>query len=163
MVSAAPVNYVINFTLDYDGPLPTSGAFTYDSAVPEFSAFTFEWAGYTLDLTAEANAPILSGDPACLGGSTGAAATFMILNGVCPGMEWFAGEYGGYVQLGFQDDFASISIDDFFFDNTIPDDRRAGGSWEIEAVPSVPEPSSITLTLSALLAAAVAFRRRSVT
>src|SRR5665213_2302814 len=67
-----------------DGTLPTQGSFTYDSVVPSFSNFTVTWNGVLFDLTASANAPMLNPpDPSCLGGATGAAATFALLSGDC--------------------------------------------------------------------------------
>ena len=81
--TAAPVDYTINFTAT-SGNAPTSGAFTYDSATPMFTNFFVAWEGRSFDLAIVANFPVMpSPAPACLGGATGAAASFIVLSGGC--------------------------------------------------------------------------------
>jgi hypothetical protein len=87
-VFAGPITYKINFTGALL-PLPTSGSFTYDDTSAAFSGFGVSWSGQTYDLTAEANAPFIIGDPCS--GLAGAAATFAALNGNCGGVVWLAG------------------------------------------------------------------------
>jgi hypothetical protein len=67
------------------GPLPTSGSFTYDDSTNQFSSFQVVWEGNAFDLTASANSPFIGNSgPACIGGSTGAQATLLLMT-VCAG------------------------------------------------------------------------------
>ena len=74
--SAAPIGYVINFTVESGGPAP-SGEFTYDPALPQFTSFVVRWNGLVFDLVSSpdpyglnnyANTPSLGGNPnPCIG------------------------------------------------------------------------------------------------
>ncbi len=94
---AAAVTYDINFApctsvAESCGPvsgsgivLPTSGSFTYDSITETFSSFSVTWNGFvfnTLALSASSPLDFFSG-PSCIGGKTGAAASFAVLSGAC--------------------------------------------------------------------------------
>ncbi len=118
-----------DITFSGTGLNPTAGSFTYDSTNPSFSDFTVTWDGILFNLTAAANAPsITAPEPACLGGATGAAATFDLLSGDCDSPPadndtlWSANqnEYGAYEGFGF----ASYNYDTgsgFFVDTSISD------------------------------------------
>ena len=118
---AAPLDYTVSFFPDAlsgeDVPniLPTSGSFTYDSALASdpFSNFTVVWNGETLTLTNSANAPSINipGGAACINGTTGGAAAFLLLTN-CPDAEWWVGEATGGTST------------DFFFVEPAP-----GGTW----------------------------------
>lgn len=90
--SAAPINYVINFTLVGGDPGPSglggvpSGWFSYDPDTPSFTAFLVMWNGLTFDLVSypnpehvnyNANTPAIGMSPnPCTGApSTGSAWT----------------------------------------------------------------------------------------
>ena len=80
-VHGAPIQYTIGFS--GDSPSPSLGFFDYDPTLPtnNFTNFTVDWNGFVFDLTSAANAPIISRilPAACLGGATGAQASFAIL------------------------------------------------------------------------------------
>jgi PEP-CTERM motif-containing protein len=151
--------YAITFTLDPGyTPLPTSGSFTYDSTNPQFSNFLVSWAGVTFDLTADANAPAVTGS-----GCTGEASTpsfgFTIVSQSASGCSspiayYWAGlfEGGGYAEFaiglynsvsGFSEDFFSTTIhaSDSDFGPT------ASGGYSISPTSTVttPEPSALVL------------------
>ena len=88
---AAAITYDITFTSNGDLPV---GSFTYDAAVPAFTNFLVQWNGLTFDLTSAANSPFDDGasGPACLGGLTGAAASFVWLS---PGCQTFNNSWAG--------------------------------------------------------------------
>jgi hypothetical protein len=83
---ATPVNYTIDFTLTQDGPLPTSGSFSYDSSTSTFANFDVVWDGDTFDLTSAANAFTFSSptDPCFSGSTTGAQEIFQLMT-ACSG------------------------------------------------------------------------------
>src|SRR5579884_1510965 len=76
---SGPTTYNIRFNVAYGGPAPI-GSFTYDPA-KGFSNFIVQWNGYTFDLTAAADKPVVvqNFSPACAGVS-GAALAFAILS-----------------------------------------------------------------------------------
>jgi len=87
MPAHSSTTYTIAFTATV-GPTPTSGSFTYDSTLTTFTAFQVVWAGTTtFDLKALANNPTITGTPPCIGGSTGAAATFLVMT-ACANGQW---------------------------------------------------------------------------
>lgn len=91
---AAPLYYTINSTIlsTHDIYTPMTGSFDYDPTLTDsFTNFTVGWDGITFDLTSSANNPTLGSASTCIGGSTGAAATFAFLN--CGnGAAWYAAE-----------------------------------------------------------------------
>ena len=118
---ATPLNYTIAFSpnalsgIYNPNILPTIGAFTYDASLSSdpFSDFTVTWNGETFDMTATANAPQVSGSPACINGATGGAAAFLLLTN-CSDAGWWAGKNSG----GTVYDFA-------FYE------PGSGGSWSV--------------------------------
>jgi hypothetical protein len=146
---AAPISYTIDFT--GGTPLPTSGSFKYDPTTPNFTDFLVQWNGVLYDLTNLANAPLMGGVLPCLGGTTGAEATFHMLSDCAsqPNSTWSgqtdsAGDefrihsYGP----GFT---AGIEINDFHPTDPQPE-TFSYGTWSITE--AVPEPSSfIPITL----------------
>jgi len=94
---AEPIQYTLGFT-DDSGVSPTAGSFTYDPATNTFTNFTVTWDGVVWNLTASANSPIITSTaPSCLGGLTGGAASFAMLDRACypappsGGNEWVTG------------------------------------------------------------------------
>ncbi len=171
-VLAAPVDYVINFTLTGGSPLPTSGTFTYDSGGPGFTAFLVEWSGFTFDLAASANAPFIyaPADPIpCLGGATGHAASFLALT-ACLTPPPQIGETSSVGQFWVGMTYPDTGGDFFAFNYSPIDSSTPGapfiqislvhgalgpvpsvvGYGPFSAIPSaVPEPSTLALTLVA--------------
>ncbi|MCC6539217.1 MAG: PEP-CTERM sorting domain-containing protein [Bryobacterales bacterium] len=157
---AAPVHYQINFNAT-SGVLPSSGRFTYDSAVPAFSNFRVTWQGIVYDLTADANAPDVTGS--CMPGPAG---SFLLLStGTCDGINsneaqpWSA--YVNQSSEGAAFSFYSphagylvMDIDQPLTFNNL-DDATAFGNFTIS---EVPEPSSYALL--GLGCAAILYRRR---
>ncbi len=160
------VTYTINFT--GSGILPTSGSFTYDPDTTTFTSFLVTWNGTTFDLTSGANAPVLgTPDPPCLGGATGAAASFDLLTGACPPVPGFFTLWEGQRRASFGDSFfgfatiSSSNANDQILVSDIISDNPAfnlGGSGEWSVTPAgtaTPEPSSLllgALSLCALVA-----------
>jgi hypothetical protein len=158
--NAAPVDYKINFTAE-EGSAPISGSFTYDGAIPTFTNFFVEWEGAFFNLTPSANNPLISGVLSCLGGATHAAASFALLSDDCnASAQVWAIKYqdpGHSIIFQIFSGFGIMGIIDFQF--TSPLTTGAIGTWSIEAA-TVPEPASLTLSLSALLALAFVGRKR---
>ena len=159
-LSAVPINYVINFTAT-SGIAPTAGSFTYDAATPVFTNFTVEWQGIIFDHTSFANAPTIttSNPPTCLAGLTGPAAAFELLGGGCNGIttpQWVGGlasPTGTFLNFLHQEspppNFRIVTI--FGRHSTpIPPPIHSAGDFTIAT--TVPEPGTLTLCLSALLA-----------
>jgi len=153
--------YDITFT--GTGTLPTSASFTYDSTVPQFSNFIVDWDGFSFNLTSEANSPYTEGAVPCVGSNTGAALGFAMLT-TCnvPGnAQWQADYPAGnayfYLLAGTAADCADVgpcdSITESLSTNSI-EFAGGGGSFAVTAVaapPSVPEPGTLPLSLSAML------------
>jgi len=76
---SGPATYNIRFSVAYGGPAPV-GSFTYDPA-KGFSNFIVQWNGYSFDLTAAANKPIVIQNVASgCAGVSGAALGFAIIS-----------------------------------------------------------------------------------
>lgn len=91
---AAPVYYVIDFTLTSGSPLPASGSFSYDASTSTFASFVVLWDGDSFDLTAAANAsPFLSfiSQPCITTGAAGSGPheVFNLMTN-CPSAYWDA-------------------------------------------------------------------------
>jgi hypothetical protein len=169
---AAPMDYTINFALGNasNGIVPTSGSFTFDSANNLFSNFVVEWEGLTFDLTSEANTPSIQGNvSSCLGSATGGDASFLLLSGACGS---FSTRWEAALGVVGDASFAFIGNEPgtggFFQirDTLILNPTRnalAYGSWDItQGEADVPEPATLSLSLSALAALAlVQWRRRA--
>jgi hypothetical protein len=161
--SAAPILYNINFTTN-SGPAPTTGSFTYDATAPVFTNFLVTWDSIQYNLTASANAPGISGPPACIGSATGAAASFLLMNGSCAsnaawqGAPFIPSAFSFQYLLFSGQSITAISISG---EGPTGPSVLGSGSWSITAVNSVPEPSTLVLTAvaGALLAARRRFRR----
>lgn len=163
-------DYTVNFTLTAGSFLPTSGSFTYDSTNPSFSNFLVAWDGAIYDLTSSANSPVTNGTfPPCIGGLTGAAASFALLSGQCTppaaGFQtYWEGENNGftaffqfitYANVGFE------ALEVFQLQQTVTGQAfgLGQGPWTLSASP-VPEPSTLVLLLTALLSVAIVARTR---
>jgi hypothetical protein len=146
-------------------PLPTEGSFTYDSTTPTFSDFTVDWGGLLFTLTDSANHPSRSGTVPCLGGLTGAAASFALLDGACssPGAtfetNWSVSDDPTTLLPLFAFYTTDLGPNGFSVDDS-SDSPGSGvvgsmGSWTISPeVAAVPEPCSlIPITLLGLFAA----------
>lgn len=164
-LTAAPINYNINFTLDSGNLLPSSGSFTYDAATPLFTGFIVLWNSTTYDLTAAANSPSTISLPSCLGGATGPAASFALLSqSGCTrsstpgpfdvhGWSAVAGTTGGLSQFVLQHNdtapgiYIAFAVDTANLGTT---NRSGSGQWSITPTTSaVPEPSTLAMTILA--------------
>jgi hypothetical protein len=152
---AAPLYYTIDSTIlsTHDIYAPMTGSFDYDPTLTDsFTNFTVGWDGLTFDLTASANNPTLYAASTCIGGATGAAATFAFLN--CGnGAAWYAAEDTttgiGFVTLIGRDtpggaNTATIQAGPSLSDSNIAD----SGTFTIAQ--AVPEPRSYALMLIGL-------------
>jgi hypothetical protein len=156
-VPAAMADVATTYTITFTGGpiVPTEGTFTYDSTNPQFTNFTVTWNGLLFDLTSSANDPYLPfGRPACIGNATGAAASFLLMDGQCPYAEWIgacASPGGG--TCGFQFD-SSMGLNPIIIEAGVVSDLQGGGSgsFTIAAEP-VPEPGCLLLVSSGALAA----------
>ncbi|MCC6586227.1 MAG: hypothetical protein IT168_05860 [Bryobacterales bacterium] len=140
---ASPIQYVINFSLDSGGPLPSSGGFTYDSVSKTFSDFEVVWKSVTFDMTARANAgPQFGVTPGSCGLASDASGSFQILSGAPCVRGWNAASlFGGADFTFFADQFLVGTA--YLRLLQVPDPSRtnafADGSFSIAAVP---EPSA---------------------
>jgi len=159
---ADPMPYTINFSGPSGTLLPTAGTFTYDADTSVFSSFLVIWDGISFDLTASANAPSTSGVsfPSCVGSLTGGAASFALLRGDCAGEDavWRGSNITGDVGFTFTTNFDPfMEISESKFDDV--GSAIGTGTWTIsQQIPTVPEPS--TFTLSALMLCAIAVGKR---
>jgi hypothetical protein len=151
-----------NITFTGGSPNPTMGSFKYDSTNPQFSNFTVIWDGITFDLTSSANSPTSFGTQ-CNGLGSGANASFGFLSGskACAptphqgiSRYWYAdGEIFQFLEV--------ISTGGFYIyaGSATPKAASTTGTWTIAAVP---EPSSVILMSTALLAMAFGGLKRIV-
>ena len=163
------------------------GSFTYDSTIPGFSAFTVTdiATGNTLNFTTVANTDIGTQGTDCAGkfwsifstSEADPAAAFALLAQSCTG-QTPALTYGGaiftvsgdpgYEVIDFHEsDSATPNIDETGISAgigspTSPFQSNESVNWGIAIVPPVatPEPSSLILLSSALLAVAFVVRKR---
>jgi hypothetical protein len=153
------VNYTINFTLHYGTP-PTAGSFTYDPDTPNFTNFLVTWDGAMFNLTSAANSPGIIGAPACLHGATGAAASFLLLNGSCSpppvggSTAWNSISPDGLAQNAFFGFFTTdstlaneINVEEILTNSPIGPSIGAG-QWTLTQ--TTPEPSAYFLMLAGL-------------
>ncbi|HEV1287499.1 MAG TPA: PEP-CTERM sorting domain-containing protein [Bryobacteraceae bacterium] len=146
---SSAVYYTIDFTATYGGTtVPDSGSFYYDSAVPAFTDFWVVWQGTTFDLTSLADAPTILGAPPCIGGNTGAAATFLVMT-ACPTASWnYVTESFGPGAFEFIDYQGDGSAGNNFYIATDPNCSNncvanQGGTF----VSAAPEPGTTALML----------------
>lgn len=98
---ASILQYDLTFTAPVDGGAAPTGSFTYNTATKTFLSFDVEFRGIAVnflesDIAEEnpANNPSITGALACLGGSTGGEATFLMITGECETPIWRADEIG---------------------------------------------------------------------
>jgi hypothetical protein len=154
------------------GTLPVAGSFVLDETTDTFSNFTVTWAGDTFDLTDSANnaTPGPGGYPPCLGSATGSLATRLFLQGNCDSdgnarttTEWYGDPLGTETDFGFEvTTFEPGNITYTFQVNAddagiVNDGVESTGTWTLT---DVPEPSSVILLLTVLLAVAFVARKR---
>jgi hypothetical protein len=173
VANADSIHYTINFS-PIDDPAP-SGSFTYDANVPVFTNFLVTWQGLPYNFTSAAN---LMGSPnsggriqgvvPCLGGQTGAAASFALLSGACNQPGWNTIWDVGVVATDashFDIFSASFSSNDHISLNLIGAfspglDPAARGTWTITPTSlPVPEPSVLSVLLTGLGAIALLARK----
>jgi hypothetical protein len=155
---ASPVFYNITFTTTI-GPAPTGGSFTYDSTAPlasRFTGFTVFWGSGIFDLTAAANTgEQFIGTDCGTTPSSGSVFTFLSGQNVCanPAVIAWDGIRSGGIQIfdfrnqelsGLGPPMASISINASTPFSAGPD---ASGFFSIASTSTVPEPSTLMLTL----------------
>jgi hypothetical protein len=150
---AASLTYDINFTCAASTPsclLPTSGTFTYDNSADTFTNFVIVWDGSTINLASAANAGPLGfysgGTNPCLGSSTGAAASFLVMTD-CPfnTYEPWLANTGGLFAIT-----TSVNANNFAsFRAAIPDlPEDAPQAYGDFTVTETPEPSPYILMLT---------------
>jgi hypothetical protein len=155
--------YTINFTTTF-GPAPTSGSFTYDSTTPGFTNFLVVWNGVTFDLTSSANSPLV-GATGCAGEAPTPAYAFSLLTRALVGCTvnyfWLAASFPFESEFLFEAIAPSFLTRDVIFDVVIvtPNRLEGFGSWGSTISP-VPEPATVMLLGSGLLALWGALRRR---
>jgi hypothetical protein len=167
-----------NITFTGIGVLPAAGSFIYDPDTTTFSSFFVTWDNISFDLTAAANHPTvnpIAGEPACIGGLTGAAAGFAEITGACPNSDsgvFWAGD--AEIDHSALFDFHVIApptgpgipeIEIFDVSQSGPASHDTGsGKWiatEEGTLAPVPEPpSAVLLLLTALVSIAVLAKRR---
>ena len=165
---ASPVSYNITFTTT-TGPAPTGGSFTYDSTAPlasRFTGFTVLWGSGIFDLTAAANTgEQFIGTDCGTTPSSQSVFTFLTGQNVCANtavIAWDGIRSGGIQIFDFRNQelsgsgppMASISINASTPFSGGPD---ASGFFSIASSSTVPEPSTLILTL---LPGAFLVRRR---
>jgi hypothetical protein len=165
VAEAAPITYDMTFSLQVGTPAPTGGSFTYDAATTTFTNFTVMWDGLAWDLTNSANNPDISSPaPPCLGGLTGAAASFFVLSHGCfhagpgPSNSWFGNPQFGqpgferfrFLTLGTNGDTTQIEIHTTQADSS---GVQGGGQWSVTT--ATPEPSTAISLLVVLLSVAL--------
>ena len=162
---ADPVDYNINFNPPFVGtPVPTFGAFAYDSTIPMFTRFTVDWNGFIWDLTNAANNPSINGvAPACLGGATGAAASFDLLTVCNTGApnDWAGSTTSGNNYFFFAYPNGAFVAGQIFIEalGTAPLGQQAVGTYSVST--AVPEPGTFSLVGTALaLVGGFAWRRK---
>jgi PEP-CTERM motif-containing protein len=169
IASASPVQYTLGFSVQ-SGIGPTAGSFTYDAVTTTFTDFKVTWDGFVWDLTNSANNPSITGSLGCLGGLTGAAASFAQLSGAClhsgpgPGNSWLAGNDQPPFQA-FKFDTGQAGVGEILITGAAlngqlnPTGNHGTGQWSITAAP---EPGSwALLTVGASILALMRRHRRS--
>jgi hypothetical protein len=160
-------DYTVNFT--GAGTLPTAGSFTYDQTNPHFSSFLVTFDGVNFDLTSSANGPRVSPTPpSCLGGLSGAAASFALLSGSCvsgaaAGFPNWLGESGPTSGMTFETEDGLgnfIEVNEEFSTSRVNGVGGEGG-WTITSkLAPVPEPTSAILMATMLAIASFLARKR---
>jgi hypothetical protein len=148
-------SYTINSTISSTHGIfaPLTGSFTYDSSLTKsFSFFTVDWDGFNFDLTDSANNPTLGAASTCIGGSTGAAATFAFLNCGYEGA-WFAAEDTTtslpFVALIGRDTSGGANTATIQA-GTAPGPSNIADSGDLTIVQAAPEPSTTAFMLIGL-------------
>jgi hypothetical protein len=161
------------YTINFSGgsPNPTSGSFTYDPSTG-FSNFTVVWEGSTIDLTASANAPAISGT-GCGGEASTPAYAFAIMSQAVTGCPT-APTYGwlGVLRPSASEDFFEFDVLSFTGLTTGEDSiitSFAGpseltdthGPWTITAVTTAaPEPAGAFLSTLGMAFLGIAVARQ---
>lgn len=150
--------YDISFNSLITGALlPTAGTFTYDSTTQMFTDFRVNWDNYTWDLRGAANNPLIEGAPvACIGGTTGAAASFELLtvcNNGAPD-DWAGSTTSGNNYFFFADPNGAFVPGSVYIlaSGSASLGQLAVGTYSVSvATVATPEPSSLPLLGSALI------------
>jgi hypothetical protein len=152
---ASPVSYTIDGTVSSTHGIfaPLTGSFNYDSTLTDsFSNLSVDWDGFNFDLTSSANNPTLGAASTCIGGSTGAAATFAFLNCGYAGA-WFAAEDTTtgvpFVALIGRDTSGGANTATIQA-GTAPGPSNIADSGDLTIAQVVPEPSTTALMLIGL-------------
>jgi hypothetical protein len=155
---ATSVYYTIDSTVSSTHFVDTAltGSFYYDPTITNsFFDFTVAWDGINFDLTSGANNPTLGAASTCVGGSTGAAATFAFLTCSTYGGAWFAAEDTvtdlGFVALFGRDTLGGANTATFQA-GTSPGPSNIADSGDLitTTTGAVPEPGTYALTLIGL-------------
>jgi hypothetical protein len=168
VASASPIQYTFNFSVQ-SGIGPTAGSFTYDAATTTFTDFKVTWDGFVWDLTNSANNPSITGSLGCLGGLTGAAASFAQLSEACyhsgpgPSNTWLAGNdqppFQAFKFATGQPGVGEIVINGGALNGQLPTGNHGAGQWSVTAAP---EPGSwALLAVGASILALMRRHRRS--
>ena len=166
---ASVITYQINFTRTGGGlPSTPTGSFSYDNASGLFSAFQVQWATYSMDLTARANALGATGAGYSCGGVAASKLFIFLTTGVndcSPSVNRNFAAYqvfpSGSSFILYSDalngNFAGIRQDNY---TSLDSTQNSSGTFVTQQV--VPEPSlTFPLTAMAIAFGVGRFRKRT--
>ena len=166
---ADSIHYTMNFSSSGGGGPTPAGSFLYNHDSPQFSNFNISFMDWTYAFSAIANSldddcpnclVRIHGNPPCLAGQTGAAASFTFLMGGCHQSE---------MKIRWEAGFAASDVSYLWLVGANPDNSQVVslitlgssdvfiggiGSWTTTATATVPEPSVLALLLTGMIAVA---------